>query len=127
MPVAEDMDGKVLVNAFENPLEIDTIKSWENIKGADGSHSKGMEVSEEDARVELQQLIELGYIEDPGENGEAAVKGKVDENNYNLARAYIDGQKWEEGIKLLENCMKKIQKPCALPCDWHMRTKTQAS
>jgi len=50
----------------------------------------------------LQQLIELGYIADPGKNGAAAVKSTVDENNYNLARAYIDGQKWAEGIKILE-------------------------
>ncbi|MGB1218052.1 MAG: alkaline phosphatase family protein, partial [Saprospiraceae bacterium] len=95
MPVAEDMDGKVLVNAFETSPEIKTIKSWENIKGEDGSHSKDMEISEEDAQAELQQLIELGYIEDPGENGSVAVKSTVDENNYNLARSYIDGQQWE--------------------------------
>ncbi len=31
LPVAEDMDGKVLINLFENPPEIKTIKSWENI------------------------------------------------------------------------------------------------
>lgn len=101
MPVAEDMDGKVLVNVFENPPEIKTIKSWENITGEDGSHPKNMVINEEDARAELQQLIELGYIEDPGENGAAAVKSTVDENNYNLARSYIDGQKWEEGIEIL--------------------------
>ncbi|MGK0364247.1 MAG: putative AlkP superfamily phosphohydrolase/phosphomutase/tetratricopeptide (TPR) repeat protein [Saprospiraceae bacterium] len=102
MPVAEDMDGKVLINAFENPPEIKTIKSWENIKGEDGSHAKDTVINEDDARAELQQLIELGYIADPGENGAAAVKGTVDENNYNLARSYIDGQKWEEGIAILE-------------------------
>ncbi|MEM0992919.1 MAG: alkaline phosphatase family protein [Bacteroidota bacterium] len=102
LPVAEDMDGKVLVNAFEQVPEIQTIKSWENIKGEDGSHSKNSEVNAEDAKAELQQLIELGYIEDPGENGEAAVKSTLNENNYNLARAYIDGGKWAEGIELLE-------------------------
>ena len=102
LPIAEDMDGKVLVNALEQTPEIDTIKSWENIKGADGSHPEGLQINEEDARAELQQLIELGYIEDPGENGAAAVKNTVDENNYNLARAYIDGQKWVEGIEILE-------------------------
>jgi len=103
LPVAEDMDGKVLVNAFENLPEIETIKSWENIKGEDGSHPPNMIIDEEDARAELQQLIELGYIEDHGENGKLAVKNTVDENNYNLARAYIDGQKWEEGIEILTN------------------------
>lgn len=102
LPVAEDMDGKVLVNAFEQIPDIQVIKSWENIQGADGSHPKNAAVNEEDAKVELQQLIELGYIEDPEEHGEAAVKRTVDENNYNLARAYIDGGKWMEGIDILK-------------------------
>ncbi len=102
LPVAEDMDGKVIISPFENQEEIKTLKSWENIKGADGRHPEDLEISKEDARQELQQLIELGYIADPGENKEAAVKGTVDENNYNLARAYIDGGEYEEGIKLLE-------------------------
>ena len=102
MPIAEDMDGKVLVNAFVEAPEIEVIKSWENIRGEDGSHPKGLEINEEDARAELQQLIELGYIEDHGENGAVAVKNTVDENNYNLARSYIDGQKWAEGIEILE-------------------------
>lgn len=102
LPVAEDMDGKVLLSAFENPPEIKTIKSWENIKGKSGEHPKDFKIDEAEARAELQQLIELGYIEDPGENGAAAVKNTVDENNYNLARSYINGNEWEEGIKILE-------------------------
>lgn len=109
LPVAEDMDGKVLINIFEDTPEIKIVKSWENINppaNADGSsstgqHPKNMVINEEDARAELQQLIELGYIEDPGENGKKAVKGTIDENNYNLARAYIDGHKWQEGINIL--------------------------
>lgn len=103
LPVAEDMDGKVLLQAFENPDEIDTIKSWENIKGNDGSHPENLEIDADEARQELRQLIELGYVEDPGDNGAAAVKSTVDENNYNLSRAYINGGEWEEGIKILES------------------------
>lgn len=102
LPVAEDMDGKVLLQAFENTEEIKTIKSWENIKGNDGSHPKNLEVDVEDAKEELRQLIELGYVEDPGENSQAAIKSTVDENNYNLSRSHINGGEWEEGIKILE-------------------------
>ncbi len=102
LPVGEDMDGKVLVQAFEEAPEIESILSWENIKGKDGSHPKDLQVSEEDARAELKQLIELGYIEDPGENAEEAIKNTNNENNFNLARSYIDGGKWQEGIEVLE-------------------------
>ncbi len=110
LAIGEDMDGKVLINAFEKQPEIETIKSWENINpparpdgsSASGEHPKNTVINEEDSRAELQQLIELGYIEDPGENGKAAVKNTVNENNYNLARSYIDGQQWSEGIEILE-------------------------
>lgn len=102
LPVAEDMDGKILTNAFDKLDIMDPIKSWENILGDDGRHPENMEINKDDARAELQQLIELGYIEDPGKNGAAAVKSTIDENNYNLARAYIDGNKWKEGIEILE-------------------------
>lgn len=102
LPVAEDMDGRVLVNAFDKVPEIKTIKSWENIQGTDGSHPKDLEISEESSKAELQQLIDLGYIEDPEEDIEKAIKKTVDENNFHLARAYINGQQWEEGINILE-------------------------
>ena len=103
LPVGEDMDGKVLTSVFEQSPEVQHLKSWENIPGADGSHPPEAElISADDARAELRQLIELGYIADPGENGAAAVKSTLDENNYNLARAHIDGQQWAEGIEILE-------------------------
>ena len=97
MPVAEDMDGKTLIQAFEEKPEIETIRSWQNIKGEDGSHPKDLELSPETMKAELQQLIELGYIKDPGNDMEGAIKQTVNENNYNLARAYIDGGQWKEG------------------------------
>ena len=102
LPVAEDMDGKVLVNAFAETPEMDTIKSWENIKGEDGTHPADFVQTKEEAREELQQLIDLGYVEDPGDNVQAAVKNTQDENNYYLSRAYINGGEYEPGIKLLE-------------------------
>lgn len=102
LPAASDMDGKILIQAFENEEVIEPIDSWENRKGKDGRHTAGNEPSEADTKAELQQLIELGYIADPGEDKELAIKGTLDENNYNLARAYLNGQQWDEGIALLE-------------------------
>lgn len=106
LPIGEDMDGKVLIDAFESRPEIPSIKSWENIAPAagctDGRHPKNMEMDEEEAQAELQQLIELGYVEDFGEDEQTAVKNTLNENNFNLARAYINGNEWEEGIKILE-------------------------
>lgn len=102
LPAATDMDGKILIQAFDNEEIIEPIESWENIQGEDGRHPAAIEQSEEDTKAELQQLIELGYIADPGEDKELAIKNTLDENNYNLARAYLNGQQWDEGIALFE-------------------------
>jgi predicted AlkP superfamily phosphohydrolase/phosphomutase/tetratricopeptide (TPR) repeat protein len=102
LPAGEDMDGKVLLQAFENEPAHETIQSWENISGPDGRHPADLEQSPEDMQAELQQLIELGYIADPGDDTEKAIKDTLNENNYNLARAYLDGQQWDSGIELLE-------------------------
>ena len=39
LPVGEDMDGRVLVQAFEEPPEITRIPSWENEPGECGMHA----------------------------------------------------------------------------------------
>lgn len=102
LPTASDMDGKVLVNAFEEELDIEVINSWENIAGEDGSHPKDLKIDEDEMKVELTQLIELGYIEDFGDNVDAAMERTTNENNFNLARAYIDGGKWQEAANVLQ-------------------------
>lgn len=102
LPVAEDMDGKVLVQAFDKTPVIERIRSWENIKGADGSHSVKEEQSKEEMQAELQQLIDLGYVEDPGDDIDKAIKNTQDENNYYLSRSYLNGNEWDKGIELLE-------------------------
>lgn len=102
LPAANDMDGKVLINAFENGEVKRPIDSWELVDGNDGRHSSDTAVSADDMDAELRQLIELGYVDDPGDDVDTAIKMTLDENNFNLARSYINGQKWEEGIKLLE-------------------------
>ena len=101
LPIGEDMDGKVLVDIFKDTPQIKTIRSWENIKGKDGSHPPDLEQSEEDMALELQQLIDLGYISDPGDNMEEAIRRTNNENNFYLAQSYYDGGEWQEGIKLL--------------------------
>jgi len=102
LPVGEDMDGKVLTNAFETPPQIETVKSWENIKGEDGSHPATIELSQQDMEAELQQLIDLGYIEAPKDNMQVTIKKTKEENNYYLSRSYINGGEYSNGIQLLE-------------------------
>lgn len=110
LPVGRDMDGKVLVTAFESDSVLEPVDSWESVDGDDGRHLPDKEVSVEEMDAELRQLIELGYIEDPGDNVDLAVKNTIAENNYNLARSYFNGQQFEPGIKLLEALLEDSPK-----------------
>lgn len=102
LPMGQDMDGKILTQAFETERPVASIESWENVPGQDGRHAEETLQSDEDMQTELQQLIDLGYIADPGPDLALAIKNTVNENNFNLARAYLNGQQWAEGIELLE-------------------------
>jgi hypothetical protein len=58
------MDGKPLLEIYENPKEIKYIDSWENNTNFGGElvvKSKGDKSTNEAA---MQQLIDLGYIDD---------------------------------------------------------------
>jgi predicted AlkP superfamily phosphohydrolase/phosphomutase/Flp pilus assembly protein TadD len=102
LPVAKDMDGTVLVNSFEEAPELETISSWEDIPGECGMHPKDRQEDPYAAKEALDQLVELGYIEKPDEDIEKAVAKTVNENEYYLARAYIDGRQVKEAIPILE-------------------------
>jgi predicted AlkP superfamily phosphohydrolase/phosphomutase/tetratricopeptide (TPR) repeat protein len=100
LPMAEDMDGKVLVGAFEEAPPVLTIQSWEDVPGADGSHPPHTRLDAVAATESLEQLIALGYIERPDENVEKAVANTVRELRYNLGEAYQDAGRHAEAFDI---------------------------
>ncbi|HWY22654.1 MAG TPA: alkaline phosphatase family protein [Candidatus Acidoferrum sp.] len=102
LPVADDMDGRVLVQAFEEPPEIERIPSWEDEVGECGMHSADMRMDPEAAKAVLDQFIALGYVQPQTEGQAKAVEGAVREGKYNLARDLMDCGKYGEAAKLLE-------------------------
>jgi predicted AlkP superfamily phosphohydrolase/phosphomutase len=68
LPVARDMAGKILMNAFEENLKVTFIDSWETIEGECGMHPEHLLQDTTDSVNALNQLVELGYIEKPEEN-----------------------------------------------------------
>jgi predicted AlkP superfamily phosphohydrolase/phosphomutase/tetratricopeptide (TPR) repeat protein len=109
LPVARDMDGKPLMDVFEELPVPKVIDSWENEEGECGMHPRNAaaEAFSEMDREALQQLVELGYIDDPGPEPEKASIKTVRENRYYLAKAYLDGGKREEGIAELRELFKE--------------------
>jgi len=102
LPVGEDMDGKVLDDLWESPQPHDSIPSWDEIDGDHGQHPPDRQVSATDSKAAVDQLVALGYIEEPDADQHKALEQTVRELDYNLACAYIDGGIFTEAILLLE-------------------------
>ncbi len=107
LPVGADMDGRVLVQAFDQPPEIERIPSWEQEAGECGMHPADMRVDPIAAQAVLQRFVALGYVEAPGEDEAKAVEMAVREQHYNLARSYMDARRYRDALPLLEELAKK--------------------
>jgi predicted AlkP superfamily phosphohydrolase/phosphomutase/tetratricopeptide (TPR) repeat protein len=108
LPVGEDMDGRVLVQAFEDPPPaITRIPSWENEAGDCGMHPADLRMDPAAAQAVLQQFVALGYIQPPSEDQAKAVEVAVREQQYNLARVYLDTRRHSEALPIFEELAKK--------------------
>lgn len=92
LPIGDDMDGKPLIDIFQNKPRVESIPSWETVVGNDGQHPQNFELDPVDSQEAMEQLIALGYIERPDQDVERAVTDCVRELDYNLARAYMDAE-----------------------------------
>jgi predicted AlkP superfamily phosphohydrolase/phosphomutase/Tfp pilus assembly protein PilF len=107
LPVGEDMDGRVLVQAFEKPPAITRISSWENEAGECGMHPADLRMDPAAAQAVLQQFVALGYIQPPSENQAKAVETAVREQQYNLARVYLDSRRHRDALPIFEELKEK--------------------
>jgi predicted AlkP superfamily phosphohydrolase/phosphomutase/tetratricopeptide (TPR) repeat protein len=110
LPVGADMDGRVLVQAFEEPPQIARIPSWEQELGECGVHPSDLRMDPAAAQAVLQQFVALGYIQPPSEDQSKAVASAVREANYNLARDYLDCGRPDDALPLLEDLAKNDPK-----------------
>jgi predicted AlkP superfamily phosphohydrolase/phosphomutase/tetratricopeptide (TPR) repeat protein len=110
LPVGQDMDGRVLVQAFEEPPQITRIPSWEQEPGECGMHPSDLRMDPAAAQAVLQQFVALGYIQPPSEDQSKAVASAVREANYNLARDYLDCGRPGDALPLLEELAKNDPK-----------------
>jgi predicted AlkP superfamily phosphohydrolase/phosphomutase/tetratricopeptide (TPR) repeat protein len=110
LPVGADMDGRVLVQAFEEPPQVARISSWEQEPGECGMHPSDLRMDPAAAQAVLQQFVALGYIQPPSEDQSKAVASAVREANYNLARDYLDCGRPDDALPLLEDLAKNDPK-----------------
>lgn len=102
LPVGRDMDGKVLVNCFEEEQSVEFIDSWDDIEGNDGRHPAGAQLDAVESRESLKQLVDLGYIDEPNPDQGKAIDETIRELQYNLVQAYMDGGRYTEAARILE-------------------------
>ena len=89
LPVGHDMDGRPLLEVFEEPPEVQYIPSWEDIPGDSGMHQNEPDLDAAEAEELLKQFVVLGYIDDPGDDKEKQQESADNESKYNLARSLI--------------------------------------
>jgi tetratricopeptide (TPR) repeat protein len=107
LPVGEDMDGKVLSGAFQEPFLPASIPSWDDVPGDDGRHPPHLELDPIAASEALEQMVALGYIERPDENISKAVADTIAELRYNLAEAYQDDDRHYEAADIFRDLYEK--------------------
>lgn len=101
LPAGVDMDGGTLSGAFETPPAIARIPTWEKVEGDDGRHPPHMQLDPMAATESLEQLVALGYVEEPDADHEKAMKRTVTDLRTNLAEAYQDAGRHAEAAAIL--------------------------
>ncbi len=101
LPVGQDMEGRVLREAFEIAPDIKTIPTWESKSKPRPAQTTSL--TDDDNKALLQQFVDLGYIneisDDPGEAAEETNR----ENSWNMARACMDTGRHEQALPMLED------------------------
>lgn len=109
IPVAKDMDGKPLLNAFKDKILVPSIESWEIVTGNFYTHAPILQVDTFASVEALRQLVELGYIEEPDEDIEKAISKTIEEAKYNLSRTYLGSRRFQEAMPILEELFSSNQ------------------
>jgi tetratricopeptide (TPR) repeat protein len=100
-PIGRDMEGKPLIQIYEEAVELSYVDSWESIEGKSGMHN-GEELDPWAQQEAMQQLIDLGYIDAPTGDKAHNIRQAKNESLYYVARNIIDGGRRMEALPMLE-------------------------
>lgn len=96
IPKGKDMEGQTLMEAFKKNKAFAPIDSHEQYRTTSASILKeGFDTAA------LEQLVEIGYLDD-SVLGEKATAKTLIENDFYLAQSYLDGGKLNASIQLME-------------------------
>lgn len=106
LPLAQDMDGRLMTQAFEHSPQPGLIPSWEAVPGDCGMHPADMRMDPTAAKAVVEQFVALGYLEPPGEDKVRAMDSVLREHKYNLARVYLNSMRPAEAAPLFEELVR---------------------
>jgi predicted AlkP superfamily phosphohydrolase/phosphomutase/tetratricopeptide (TPR) repeat protein len=107
LPVGEDMDGRVIESAFEQPPNAGSIPCWEEVPGDDGRHPPHMRLDPVASAEAMEQLAALGYIERPGEDMEEYIESTVRELRFNLMESYQNANRHREALEIARDLCRR--------------------
>jgi len=100
-----DMPGRVWLETLERNIDVDRVISWDLMPGADGRHQEELRVDPEASLAAVQQLVELGYVDAPGDDQQKRIDLAVKDRNHNLVRALMHGGKHDRAAEILEDLL----------------------
>jgi tetratricopeptide (TPR) repeat protein len=103
LPVGEDMAGHVLTQALDESVTVTTIPSWEDVEGADGSHSADARIDPWAEEEAMRQLVALGYVDSGDADAAGRAARATREANLNLARVYRSTGRNEKALALFRS------------------------
>lgn len=116
LPIGRNMHGKPLMDIYKEPKEIKFIDSWDKVDKEGGEIVVTSKNNSSAGESALQQLIDLGYIDDMKVDGDPEgdragyLKNVIAENNFYLAKSYINAGYNDEGLEILLE-LEKRDKP----------------
>ncbi|MGV3664086.1 MAG: alkaline phosphatase family protein [Prosthecobacter sp.] len=101
LPVGQDMEGRVLREAFEEAPQVQTIPTWET--GGQAGPAQAACLTDADNKALLRQFVDLGYINEISDDPDTAAEETNRENTWNMARACMDTGRHEQALPMLED------------------------
>ena len=101
LPAGRDMDGRVLEEAFVERRPPEQIATWEN---PDGITRERLPAEDPANKAMLEHFVALGYLAEVPAGDAAAAESTQRENDWCLARAFMDAGRAADALPLLEAC-----------------------
>ncbi|WP_412068041.1 alkaline phosphatase family protein [Rubrivirga sp. IMCC43871] len=108
LPVGDDMDGRVLTPVFKHEDIVERIPSWEDIAG-DAARLDADASDPWADQAAMDQLIALGYVDAPDDDGTVTAAVSRQESAYYLARVYLSKGMPGEAVGLVEPVWEEVR------------------